>query len=795
VYKKILFLCVLFLLLAAAAGPRVVSAGVDPLASPTPRPTERITAPVITGVNPDAVLSEGNLADSLPSGSFVPAGISLPVLVDPPIYVELKSQPTTQYNTFSDSSKSEINVNCGPAALAQSLRILDPEGINLQPTTNQLSAFMSKRGLMYDWGTGVEELAYAAREFGYEGSIPFKGWSLEQVAEVLNQGKSVVIPLGTNGENRPGHFVTLTDISEDGRWITIQDSTDGESILSREEFLSLWQKQGSSGMIPQKELSATQPDPMLPWMGLFGAISALALTVNQSAGSRESKMLAQLRKQLANPLRKGIGAGPLPPKKPEMIQVPRYKTETVYRGIKTVEEEIPVYVTRKVKVGVREVKRKIPQYKNSRVKVGVESVIKRVPVYKTKKVKCGFRLVKKKIPVTRYQTKKVMVWKKFTSRVPVYQYIGSKRIVIGYKNKTRWKRVPITKKIPYQTTKTISVQEPVYKEKKFISGYEKIIEEVPKFKQKKVLVGYKTIKEIVPVYEERKIQTGTKTVTRQIPQYETVRIPIIDEKEPSEGSDSSPPTGFSSEIWNSLSTKDQQKIRQKGIDWAKEKERLDAAKENWMYKTYLRGQEAKENVSNFFRKLGLPVSPEKPNNLFSLSAYKDLEFDMFKENGIVIDSYTPPNILNLLYMEQKLSIQPKVVVTAFPGGPFDLNISSKSLKMKVGNFALFGTQRGEIGFLTITDPQDSNYHYIVDKHSIIFAFNGITYKYKKEGVKESEKLSNDQLDIKEVETLQCKLKTIKTEGLLVIVSGTIIIASLIYLLMTTGNLLPAPISL
>jgi len=515
-----------FWLLAAAVGPKVVSAGVDPLASPTPRPTERITAPVISGVNPDAVLSEGNLGDNLPSGSFDPVGIALPAGIDPPLYVELISQSASHDNALFDLSRNVEDVNCGPASLSQALKLLDPEEKSLLPTTNQLSDFMTNRGLMYEWGTGVEELVYTAREFGYDGSITFQDWGIEKLTEYLHRGRPLIVSLGINGADRPGHFVTLTGISGDGKWITFQDPAAGESIMSREEFQTLWELQGSAGMIPQKKSSTVQADPMLPWMGLFGVISALALTLNQSFGLRESKAFALLRKQLSNSLRKGIGAGPLPPKDPDVITVPRYETKTVYRGIKKEEVEIPIYETRKVKVGIREIKKKVPQYETRRVQIGVESVPKRIPIYKTKKVQTGTKLVKKEIPVTRYKTKKVMVWKKYTKRVPIYRSIGSKKIVIGYKNETRWKRIPVTKQIPYQTTKTISIQVPLYKEIRVVSGYKNVTESVPKFGQKQVLAGHKIINETVPIFEDREVQVGTKTVTREMPQYEMVRVVV-----------------------------------------------------------------------------------------------------------------------------------------------------------------------------------------------------------------------------------------------------------------------------
>ena len=522
--KKILFLCLFLCLLAAASGTQAVSAGVDPLASPTPRTTERITAPVISGVNPEVVLSEGNLEDSLPSGSFVPVEISFPVSIGPPLFVQLDPQSDTADISTLNISQNTNDINCGPAALAQALEILEPEDKNLPPTTNQLGNFMSTRGLLYDWGTGVEELAFTARKFGYEGSIPFQDWGFDKLAEILRLGRPVVVSLGSNGAEKPGHFITLTGMSGDGKWITYMDSISGEAIISREEFQSLWKLQGNAGMIPQKKTAMNLTDPMLPWMGLFGVISALALTLNQSTGWGESRAFSLLRKQLSNPRRKGIGGGPLPPKEPEVIRIPRYERKTVYRGIKTVEVEVPVYETRKVKVGIREINNKVPQYETRRVKVGVENVSKRVPIYTNKKIKTGTKLMKKEIPVTRYKTKTEMIWKKYSRRVPIYKTFGTKRFVIGYKNEVRWKRVPNTKKVPYRTTKTITVEVPVFTEKRIISGYQGVTEKVPKYEQKKILVGHKIIQDTVPIFEERRVQTGTKTVTREMPQYETVRV-------------------------------------------------------------------------------------------------------------------------------------------------------------------------------------------------------------------------------------------------------------------------------
>lgn len=788
-YKKLLFPCILFLLLAALAGPQVVSAGVDPLASPTPHPTERITAPVISGVNPDAVLSEGNLADSVPSDSFFPAAVWIPAMVDPPNYVELESQKAAQDISLADFSGSFDDVNCGPASLAQALNLLDPDANDQLSRTDQISDFMAARGLMYEWGTGVEELAYAAREFGFEGSMPFHDWSLERLTEYLHQGSPVVVSLGMNGKERPGHFVTLTGISEDGRWISFQDPDRGESILSREEFLSLWQVQGNAGMIPMKGSAGIPTDPMLPWMGLFGAISALALTMKQTAGTRESRVFTQIRKQLANPLRTGIGGGPLPPEEPELSVVPRYETQTVYRGIKTVEVEVPVYATRKIKVGVREVKKEIPQYETRRVQVGVESVTKRVPLYTTRKVKTGVRLVKKEISVTRYRAKTVLVWKKYTNRVPVYKRIGSKRIVVGYKNQTRWKRVPVTKQVPYQTTKMITVQEPEYKESRVISGYKNLTEKVPRFEHKKVLVGHKTVNEIIPVYEERKVQIGTKVVTREMPQYEVVRIPILDRTETFQEPDGSPPTGLSAEIWKSLSVEDQNRFRLDQIDSPETKE------EKWWH-VFLRKlkevfldpiNELRDHPDEFLKKIDV----EKVPKIVSLSAKRTWDINIFSQEGMVFNTIRPSGLWQLFYMTQKFDIEQKSILTINPGGLINFNYTSGTGSIKISKNLSYIFGPGEWGISLKKDPSCELFDYGLSKHLLSITGKGISYKWQEEDVNILNTKENFQ--IKVVSTRKCETKTVKFEGILVaIISIYLVYAGAYWYIQLLDNLKQFP---
>ena len=67
------------------------------------------------------------------------------------------------------------DVSCGVQALGMALDGLD----GAAPTSSALLGFLQGNGMMYDFGTGVEELAYAAQSFGYRGSYAFHGASLD----------------------------------------------------------------------------------------------------------------------------------------------------------------------------------------------------------------------------------------------------------------------------------------------------------------------------------------------------------------------------------------------------------------------------------------------------------------------------------------------------------------------------------------------------------------------------------------------------------------------------------------
>jgi len=118
-FKRVLVAVILILVMVAVINSRTVSAEGDPLASPTPQPTERITAPVIIGINPVVLLSEGNQGDTHPSDILSHLKIQQPELIDLPEYVDLKSLPPGESDpgkirlAVPYRSQSTGSVNCG----------------------------------------------------------------------------------------------------------------------------------------------------------------------------------------------------------------------------------------------------------------------------------------------------------------------------------------------------------------------------------------------------------------------------------------------------------------------------------------------------------------------------------------------------------------------------------------------------------------------------------------------------------------------------------------------------------
>lgn len=247
-------------------------------------------------VNPFPATSSGDLSSLVDSSSLnvidftspfsLGSGSSSSVGADP-VFAELIPLPSNPAAPAFDRLdvrqryQNPNDVSCGVQALGMALDGLGSPG----PTSSALLDYLDSNGMLYDFGTGVEELAFAAQSFGYADSLPFHGGSLALLQSELAAGRPVVVDLGVNGEDQPGHFVTVTGVSPDGSWVAFNDPTLGEQVIPAAEFLTLWSRQGASGVLvggaPATALAASSaqghPSPFnaSPWMLILAGMMAL----------------------------------------------------------------------------------------------------------------------------------------------------------------------------------------------------------------------------------------------------------------------------------------------------------------------------------------------------------------------------------------------------------------------------------------------------------------------------------------------------------------------------------------
>lgn len=563
-FQKLNIYLVLAFLLLAVACPTQVMAGPQGPAHPTPMPP-----PPIMGVNTGVTLSEGDTGELTPSGTLTTLNVKVPLPVDSPPYVEVSPQvargmPSVHGLAVPQRYQEPWDVNCGAAALGMVLDFLSRgEGA---PSTTQLTSDLRRAGLLYEEvGTGVEELAYLARQHGYAGSYAFHDWTLDQLAEQLEQGNPVVVALGANGEGQPGHFVTVTGISDDGAYISYRDPTLGLMTVPVEEFLRVWGLQGCSGLVVQEQPLSLVDDPMLSWIGLLSTLSMLAVLVGRESTRKEWKdSWEALRRKLSHPGRKGLGgkltenvslvAG-------KTLRVPVYEYKEVQKGWKMVPRQVPAYETRMVRTGTKTVTKTVPNMVLKQVKVGTRQETRRVPRYVEKKVRVGWRTEKETVKVTRFRMEPYTAWQKESHKEPVYRtrkYIrhyrsrrvkkshwvktrwgqykktyyewkrvpvyGTRKVRVGWKTETRWKKVHKIRQVPYTAYEPQTRRVPVYETRRVQDGYRRITKEVPVFDTRPVQEGWKTVTEQEPVYEKRQVQVGTRTVYDRKPEYEQVKV-------------------------------------------------------------------------------------------------------------------------------------------------------------------------------------------------------------------------------------------------------------------------------
>ena len=224
---------------------------------PTTDPSCRLTPLPSRQVNPDAALeaalSEGTAAGALrpvgpgespfvSAGSFTgsrsemsqstgdagPTAIGQRSAVEPPastVHSPSSSTPTFPTLDLTMRYQTPGDVSCGVLALGMPLDGLDGQ----VPSSSALLNSLRGEAMLYDFGTGIEELAYAPATYGYAQARPVDNLAMADLQAELAAGRPVVVALGPEGA---GHFVTITGLSADGGSVAFNDPTLGPLVAS-----------------------------------------------------------------------------------------------------------------------------------------------------------------------------------------------------------------------------------------------------------------------------------------------------------------------------------------------------------------------------------------------------------------------------------------------------------------------------------------------------------------------------------------------------------------------------------
>jgi hypothetical protein len=448
---------------------------------------------------------------------------------------------------------------CGAAALGMALEFLSLTDGRSAPETGALIKDLDFSGLLYDTGTGVEELAYLARAYGYRGASPFHGWTLEKLAGELSAGRPAVVSLGLNGAGQPGHFVTVTGIAVDGSWVRYNDPVLGEQTISASEFMARWALQDNSGLTVQQSALAAASDPLLPWMGLLGAVSVLTVLARiYPLGKDLNRVLGTIRGVLGHPSRQGLGGKLEPVYEWKQVQdgtkvvkdtskkIYEYSTRMVQNGWKTVTDyskKIIEYSTRMVQNGVKTVKdysKKIYEYGTRMVQNGwktVKDTSKKIYEYGTRMVQNGWKTVKnysKKI--YEYGTRWVNKgWKKVSSWA---------KGIWGWFKKTKWvpKKVKekfvkgwhyATKKVPKMVKETFvkgwhyaTKKVPKMVKETFVKGWHYATKKVPNMIKETFKDGWHYATKTVPKMVKETFEDGWHYATKEVPKYVLKKVQV-----------------------------------------------------------------------------------------------------------------------------------------------------------------------------------------------------------------------------------------------------------------------------
>jgi hypothetical protein len=764
--RHLFYLSLICILLTfTALTPQSVLAGGDP--TPTPQP---IQPPLITGHNTrvttgsgaESELESSGMAESYPLGIDSPGLIDLAPQDDTAMAGELVQLAVPQrYQDPNDPT-------CGAAALGMALEFLSLSEDGSVPDSVTLIKDLESSGFLYDTGTGVEELAYLARAYGYRGASPFHGWTLEGLAGQLAAGQPVVVSLGLNGSSQPGHFVTVTGMASDGSWVRYNDPVLGEQTVSAEEFLASWGAQDYSGLTIQKGALAAASDPLLPWMGLLGAVSTLAvLTKYYPLGNNFKKLLSAIQGAMGNPSRKGLGGKLEPVYEWKQVQdgtklvtdtskkIPDYGTRWVQQGWKTITDyskKIYEYGTRMVQQGWKTVKdygNKIYEYGTRMVQQGWKTV----KDYGKKIYEYGTRWVNKGLKKVTSWVKGIWGWFKKTKWVPK---MVKEKFVKGWHYAT--KKVPkmvketfvkgwhyATKKVPNMIKET------------FVKGWHYATKKVPKMVKETFVKGWHYATKVVPNFTWKKVQVGWKgvedVVKENTPTPEPVPTPVvIPTPIPTLTPTPSPPQPPEISIPTETPVPPKEQEVNEPSLWQKITDPIW-----WQTKI----KEIAEGINN--------------QSIYSLSASDKWDINMYSQAGVLAQT-TP---YNMIYVNQRLKLGDKVKVTGNPGSLFDIDVTSQTATLNVTeNLSIFGSANGGTFGVGQKRAGEMGHDYIVDKYSLGWGQYGPTLTYRQEGVDVVLANEEENFNVKNVSYIACETNTLRTEGL-VLIGGVVVLVALL----------------
>jgi hypothetical protein len=617
----------------------------------------------------------------------------------------------------------------------------------------------------------VEELAYLARGHGYRGTTAFHNWTLDQLGEQLSEGRPVVVSLAANGEDQSGHFVTLTGISDDGQWVSYNDPILGKQMVSAETFRKLWDLQGNSGLVVRKEPLSAVDDPLLPWIGLFGALTTLAVLVKLNPTRTDLKeTLSTIRGVLADPRRSGLGGALVDfPGGGGNSSSPPSPAPAGYKWKKTY---VPKYGWKDVEIVERV---EVPKMVRTWAIVKVNRWMEKVPVYKTVKVDRGrwaYRTVTKH-RTERYRTKQRYRVKK------TYWYRRGYRLYRGTRYEWKTRTVVKTRRVRYAERQRYWV---------------------PKIVTEQRIDRYRQIEHRDPVYGWREEKRGTKIVERTKttrawkPVGSEMKWELKRNPKPTPSPPNPTPTPYPSStpapcpVPTPASTPTPYPASGSGPTFWDELEVGIAGIAVTLGNTI--NQKIIEPVQNTVLNPSwwqekVIESSFNSQSIVSLSASNEWDLNLFSQEGIIAQSYSPPNILKVLYVAQELNINPKAKITRNPGSFMDIDLTSGTWTMNLGKkISLFTSLKGGglalgVGIKKPGEGTGTPHDYLVDKHSLSATWRGLTHTYRQEGVDILKELSTEELESKLIKNLKCQTQTIKTEGILVVV-GIVTLAALTY---------------